>query len=375
MEDVTTSSQHIHFIQPLLLSEALARGGPFPLATEILEVPQGSPNFLSPWLSSFQKGQRLCLHGVASPPWRFLASTRGRKVPRHFMISGAYRGKLRRRPREFPTAYDLLGALQPGQPLRVVATKDCEGDELENLGFASLAVGDRLEVRGSGQALGQHERDIDVLVCQRLGEPTGEEEAGEDEEVEDQEQILLPLYFSGGFVEELSDARRYSLQDLTAQFSLPCEVKVVAKDPRHPADPLPSFPGLQLEEKILEPFLVVSLDSDPEMCFEIPPRWLDLTVVEVKELPGQPSGALPMATVEELTEAFYYRLRKLPAVESQAPPPRPPKSKGLSEQKKQMSKEKGIKVPREPQGAGRGPLLGSFESCCSFFGMALLFQS
>ena len=120
---------------------------------------------------------------------------------------------------------------------------------------------------------------------------------------------------------------------------------------------------------------MVSLDSDPEMCFEIPPRWLDLTVVEVKELPGQPSGALPMATVEELTEAFYYRLRKLPAVESQAPPPRPPKSKGLSEQKKQMSKEKGIKVPREPQGAGRGPLLGSFESCCSFFGMALLFQS
>nr|XP_014333741.1 PREDICTED: protein THEMIS2 isoform X2 [Bos mutus] len=214
VEDVTTSSQHIHFIQPLLLSEALARGGPFPLAAEILE---------------------------------------------------------------------------------------------------------------------------------RLGEPTGEEEAGEDEEVEDQEQILLPLYFSGGFVEELSDARRYSLQDLTAQFSLPCEVKVVAKDPRHPADPLPSFPGLQLEEKILEPFLVVSLDSSPEMCFEIPPRWLDLTVVEVKELPGQPSGALRMATVEELTEAFYYRLRKLPAVESQAPPPRPPKSKGLSEQKKQMSKEKGVK--------------------------------
>ena len=81
MEDVTVSSQHIHFIQPLLLSEALARGGPFPLATEILEVPQGSPNFLSPWLRSLHKGQRLCLRGVASPPWRFLASTRGRKVP------------------------------------------------------------------------------------------------------------------------------------------------------------------------------------------------------------------------------------------------------------------------------------------------------
>ena len=97
-------------------------------------------------------------------------------------------------------------------------------------------------------------------------------------------------------------------------------------------------------------------------------RFCRLHYMEVRELPGQPSGALPMATVEELTEAFYYRLRKLPAFESQAPPPRPPKSKGLSEQKKQMSKEKGVKVPREPQGAGRGPLLASFESCCSFFG-------
>ncbi|XP_057603355.1 protein THEMIS2 isoform X2 [Hippopotamus amphibius kiboko] len=214
VEDVTASSQHIHFIQPLLLSEALARGGPFPLSTEILE---------------------------------------------------------------------------------------------------------------------------------RLSDQTGEDEEEENEEVEDQEQILLPLYFSGGFVEELSDGRRYSLQDLTDQFSLPCEVKVVAKDTSHPADPLPSFPGLRLEEKITEPFLVISLDSNPGMCFEIPPRWLDLTVVEAKEPPpSQPAGSLTVATVEELTEAFYYRLRKLPAFESQAPPPRPPKSKGLSGQK-QISKEKGIK--------------------------------
>lgn len=163
------------------------------------------------------------------------------------MISGAYQGKLRRRPREFPTAYDLLGALQPGQPLRVVATKDCEGDGLENPGFMSLAMGDRLEVLGSGQALGVQERDMNVLVCQRLSDQPGEEEY---EEAEDQEQILLPLHFSGGFVEELGDGRRYSLQDLIAQFPLPCEVKVVAKDASHPDDPLPSFLGLRLEEKI-----------------------------------------------------------------------------------------------------------------------------
>ncbi|XP_037683943.1 protein THEMIS2 [Choloepus didactylus] len=345
VEDVTASSQHIHFIKPLLLSEALARGGPFPLPTEILEVPEGPPVFLSPWMGSLQKGQRLWIHGQATPSWRVLASSKGRKVPRHFMVSGAYQGKLRRRPREFPTAYDLLSALQPGRPLRVVTTKDCEGDEEENPEFTSLAVGDRLEVLGSGQAHGAHGRDTDILVCRRLNDEAGQEEEEEEEEcgeeTEDQERVLLPLYTPGAFVEEMNDSRRYSLADLTAHFSLPCEVKVVAKDTNHPADPLASFLGLRLEEKITEPFLVVSLDSEPQMCFEIPPRWLDLTVVEGQ--PGQPAGSLPVVTVEELTDTFYYRLRKLPACENCMPPPRPPKNRGISGQKKQSSREEGIK--------------------------------
>ncbi|KAI2515872.1 thymocyte selection associated family member 2, partial [Homo sapiens] len=154
VEDVTASSRHVHFIKPLLLSEVLAWEGPFPLSMEILEVPEGRPIFLSPWVGSLQKGQRLCVYGLASPPWRVLASSKGRKVPRHFLVSGGYQGKLRRRPREFPTAYDLLGAFQPGRPLRVVATKDCEGEREENPEFTSLAVGDRLEVLGPGQAHG-----------------------------------------------------------------------------------------------------------------------------------------------------------------------------------------------------------------------------
>ncbi|XP_069333638.1 protein THEMIS2 isoform X1 [Eulemur rufifrons] len=339
VEDVTASSQHIHFIKPLLLSEVLARGGPFPLPVEILEVPEGPPIFLGPWAGSLRKGQRLCIHGLASPPWRLLASSKGRKVPRHFMVSGAYRGRLRRRPREFPTVYDLLGAFQPGRPLRVVATKDCEGETEENSEFTSLSVGDRLEVLESGQTYRGQGGDTDVLVCQRLSDQTGEEDC--EEEAKCQEQILLPLYFPGSFVEEMNDSRRYSLADLTAQFSLPCEVKVVAKDTSHPADPLASFLGLQLEEKIIEPFLVVSLGSGPGTCFEIPPRWLDLTVVEVEGQPGWPAGPLPVATVEELTDAFYYRLRKLPACGIQHPPPRPPKSQGLSGQRKQQSGQDG----------------------------------
>ncbi|XP_022352693.1 protein THEMIS2 isoform X3 [Enhydra lutris kenyoni] len=185
-------------------------------------------------------------------------------------------------------------------------------------------------------------QDIDVLVCQRLSDQAEEDEEEEEdyEEIESENQILLPLYISSSFVEEMSDNRRYSLGALTAQFSLPCEVKVVAKDGSQPADPLPSFPGLRLEEKIVEPFLVVSFDSKPDMCFELPPRWLDLTVVETEQQPGQPAGPPPVATVEELTEAFYYTLRQLPAFKNQPPPPRPPKGQGLSGQKKQSGKNK-----------------------------------
>ncbi|XP_044769856.1 protein THEMIS2 isoform X3 [Neomonachus schauinslandi] len=189
-------------------------------------------------------------------------------------------------------------------------------------------------------AQGAQGQDIDVLVCQRLSDQAEEEAEEEYEEVEGEDQILLPLYVSSSFVEEMSDNRRYSLEDLMAQFSLPCEVKVVAKESSHPADPLPSFPGLRLEEKIMEPFLVVSLDSNPEMCFEIPPRWLDLTVVETEGQPGQPAGTPPVATVEEVTDAFYYTLRQLPVFENQPPPPRPPKSQGLGGQKKQSGKNK-----------------------------------
>ncbi|XP_055978556.1 protein THEMIS2 [Sorex fumeus] len=337
VEDVTSSSQHVHFIKPLLLSEVLAQGGPFPQLVEILEVPQGPPIFLSPWLTSLQIGQRLCIYGPASPPWRVLASTKGRKLPRHFLLSGAYRGKLRRRPREFPTAYDILGAIQPGRPLRVVAMKDYEDENLENPEFPSLSVGDRLEVLESGEACGAQDRVMDVLVCQRRSDQAEEEE---EEELAEHEQVLLPLYFPGPFVEEMNDSRRYSLAELTAQFPLPSEVKVVAKDASHPADPLLSFLGLRLEEKIMEPFLVASLDSEPGVCFEIPPRWLDLTVVVAEEQPAQAAGSVLVATVEELTETFYYHLRKLPTQQSQAPPPRPPK-RDLSQ--KSQSKETEVK--------------------------------
>ncbi|XP_021569206.1 protein THEMIS2 isoform X3 [Carlito syrichta] len=203
--------------------------------------------------------------------------------------------------------------------------------------------------------------DLDVLVCQRLSDQAWEEEEEEcGEEAEHQEETLLPLHFPGSFVEEVNDGRRYSLAELTARFSLPCEVKVVARDSSQPVDPLASFLGLQLEEKITEPFLVVSLDAEPGLCFEIPPQWLDLTVVEAKGQPGWPAERPPAATVEELTDAFYYRLRTLPACETQTPPPRPPKSQGLGGQRRQSSEED-VKPP-QVSGIQRPPPLSKSKA-------------
>ncbi|XP_027720492.1 protein THEMIS2-like [Vombatus ursinus] len=317
VEDITASSKHLHqqFIKPLLLSDVLAQGGPFPMRVEILEVPDGPPVFHK----SLKKGQELMIHGPASPPWRVLASGRSRKTPRHFLISGAYRGKLRRRPREFHTAFDLLTALAPGFPLYVVATQDWEDEEGDSTSL-SLFRGDRLEVLGKDEG-----PSGEVLVCNRLSDLAGEEE--EEEQREEKEQLLLPLYASCGFVEEMSDGKRYSLANLMTQLPLPCEVKVLSKDPSLSEDPLSSLLGLRLEEKITEPFLTISLSTDPKMCFEIPPRWLDLTVVVVSGSPEEQGEPLLTCTVEELTDAFYYKLQTLQDCSAQAPPPRPPKTK------------------------------------------------
>ncbi|XP_074161736.1 protein THEMIS2 [Sminthopsis crassicaudata] len=364
VEDVTGSSEYLqHFIKPVLLSEVLAQGGPFPMQVKVLEVPDGPSVFHR----SLTKGQTLVVHGPASPPWRVLASSRGRKTSRHFFISGAYKGKLRRRPREFHTAFDLLSALEPGFPLRVVATQDWEGETGDSTS-PSLSRGDRMEVLGKDQG-----PSGEVLVCNRLSDLVEEEEE-EEGEGEEREQLLLPLYFSCGFVEEMSDGKRYSLASLITQISLPCEVKVLGKDHSLVEDPLSSFLGLQLEEKITEPFLTISLSTDPRMCFEIPPRWLDLSVMVVSEPLGEQAEPLLISTVEELTEAFYYKLRTLQDCGVQAPPPRPPKNKKkssssanpnqLPEPEKKASKQ----LPQDPiKNIRTWPLPQPSKSCSNLY--------
>ncbi|XP_073173724.1 protein THEMIS2 isoform X3 [Lepidochelys kempii] len=315
VEDVTEESQHIHFIKPLMLSEVLGLEGAFPMQAEILEGPENLPIFENDWIPRLQKGQKIQIHGKCCA-WRILASSsKGRRGSRHFLLSSTYQGKFRRRPREFPTVFDLTTSLGMGKCLRVVVTKDCESTEED---LPSLSMGDRLEVLhlAKTQVRRQAEhKSINVLLCSR--------NSGEDEE---SEELMLPLHLEGGFVEEVSDSRRYSLPEIVEQLQLPCEVKVTTKDSSLANDVLGSFSALRLEARITEPFLVTSLCEAPSVSFQIPPQWLDMALFFTEE-PAPPQTPLTdRSKVEELTESFYYHLLKL-MPSNEAPPPRPPKRK------------------------------------------------
>ncbi|XP_074750241.1 protein THEMIS2 [Strix uralensis] len=306
VEDVTEEAQHVHFARPLLLSEVLAMEEALPAQARILEGPAGPAIFESSWVPRLQRGQRLQLHG-RSCAWRVLASAPG--SGRHFLLSSAYQGRFRQRPRRFTGVQELAGGLQPGRRLRVVVTQDCEGRGHD---VPPLGLGDRLEARGlRGNGPGTR------LLCHRHG--------GEEEEEEEGEELLLPLDLGGGFVEETCDSKKYGLAELLERQALPCEVRVVAPDPGLERDALGTLPALRLEARLDQPFLVGSFCEEPEEGFEIPPRWLDLSLLLSEEPVHPPAPCTRRSRVEELTEAFYYRLLAQLPGSTAPPPPRPPK--------------------------------------------------
>ncbi|XP_030360263.1 protein THEMIS2 [Strigops habroptila] len=298
VEDVTEEAQHIDFARPLLLSEVLGMEDVLPAQAEILEGPSGPAVFQSSWVLRLRQGQRLLLHGC-SGAWRVLASAPGRS--RHFLLSSTYQGRLRMRPQQFTGVQELAAALHPGRALRVVVTQDCEG---RGLHVPPLSVGDRLEALGL-QGHGTR------LRCRRH---SAEEEEGEE--------LLLPLDMGGSFVEETCSSKKYGLAELLEQQALPCEVRVVSPDPALAQDALGTLPALRLEARLDQPFLVGSFCEEPEEGFEVPPRWMDFSVL-LREGPVRP--AAPCAPVEELTETFYYRLLAQLPGSAASPPPRPPK--------------------------------------------------
>ncbi|KAJ6663642.1 hypothetical protein lerEdw1_009721 [Lerista edwardsae] len=317
--DVTQESRHVHFIKPLLLSEVLGMEEALPVEAELLGSPECPAVFQSPWAHHLQKGCRLQIHGKASS-WKILASSqRGKRSSCHFLISSGYEGRFRRCPRRFSSTSELALSLASARKLDVVVTKDHEGSE-EPL----FSVGDRLEVL-SLQKSGDPSA-TDVLVCSR------------DNGDEDEERIRVPLFLEAGFVEDVRDSRKYTLSEAVEQLRLPCEVKALAKD-----DPLGGVSFLSLEARIEEPFLTASLSKQPALAFEIPPKWLDVPLFFTGG-PAEPSPPASVPHVEELTEAFYYKLLKLLPSYSPAPP-RPPKRRDSTLDRGRQSIREGVKSP------------------------------
>ncbi|XP_060113616.1 protein THEMIS2 [Heteronotia binoei] len=302
--DVTDESQHIHFIKPLMLSEVLLMDNVLPVRAEILGAPENTPIFQSKWVFRLRRGCKIQIHSKGLS-WKILASSRkGRRRSCHFLISSSYEGRFRRCPREFHSSSELASGLGLAKKLHVVVTKDYDGDDTE---LPLFGIGDRLEVLSLARAANPSAPDM--LKCIR------------DNGDGDTECIKVPLFLDAGFVEDVRDSRKYTLSEVVERFHLPCEVKVVAN--KDTPDPLSCASVLTLEAQITEPFLTVSLEEEPSVIFEIPPRWLDVSLF----LTGGLAKAMPPSSspkVEELTEAFYYSLRKMLPNNTPAPP-RPPK--------------------------------------------------
>uniref|UniRef100_A0A7M4E9A0 Thymocyte selection associated family member 2 n=1 Tax=Crocodylus porosus TaxID=8502 RepID=A0A7M4E9A0_CROPO len=337
VEDVTEESQHIHFIKPLMLSEVLKLQDIYPLQAEILDGPNYPLIFENDWIARLHKGQRIQIHSKVCT-WRILASSR--KGSKHFLLSSTYQGRFRKRPREFPTVYDLAMSQGSSKRLRVVVTRDCESNE-ENL--PSLSVGDRLEVlrlvKANMQNQAEHQA-TDVLLCSRS---SGDED-GDDEE---NEELLLPMYLDGGFVEEVGDSKKYTLPEIVEQFQLPCEVRMVVKDSSLAPDILGSNSMLRLEAQITETFLATSLCEEPDASFEIPPQWLDMSVFLTEEHVPVQTHLTDMSKIQVLTESFYYQLVKL-LPSTVVAPPRPPK-RSECKNKTAPQKPREEKVPEKPK--------------------------
>uniref|UniRef100_A0A8C5LU65 Thymocyte selection associated family member 2 n=1 Tax=Leptobrachium leishanense TaxID=445787 RepID=A0A8C5LU65_9ANUR len=311
--DITDTCEDVNFIKPMSLAEISMCEDKLPVVAEILESSKCSSLIKNDIFLALRKGQKVIIQKKTLSRKVLTIASKGKRSS-FFYIYDAYQGKFRQRPREFSTIYDLWIQAKEGFNLKVVVTQDCDSSEGS---YPSLYIGDHLQVLHQTKNRISSEmgfQDVDLLVCRR--------ESGDDEE--ESEEISLPLFLEGRFVEEVTNNKRYSLSNLIKVLKLPSEVKVVAKDQSMNSDPLTSFAFLRLEELIEEPALLVSFFEDPSECFELPIKYSDFSFILLDDLVPPSKELQSVVQVEELTESFYYEVRKqLPS--NELPPPRPPK--------------------------------------------------
>ncbi|KAJ8290203.1 hypothetical protein GJAV_G00009890 [Gymnothorax javanicus] len=348
--DVSDRGEDVVFITPLSLPEVSALSADaFPAIAQILDAPANARQlFHSCWLLELRAGRCLVLHGMGESALLLASSSKGKSERRHFLLSRQrYGGSFRRRPRNFSSAYELYAAScrsPTGLTVTVAMPWEAsgEGDEL-----TSLSVGDQLEVLGRQERTDLGHRDnkgegavqeLEVLVCRRTSEVDEDDEEEEEDQGQEEmsKEVLLPMYAQGQFVEKLVDTKkRYSLTELADHFPLPLDVKVIRRDPGMEADPLPALSALWLEEATTEPVLTASFLDEPNVLFELPVRWLSMSVCFTHDplpWPETPPSDQEWRwkTVTEVTDEFYFEFRRLASHDTQAPPPRPPKRRPSS---------------------------------------------
>ncbi|XP_054052988.1 protein THEMIS isoform X1 [Rissa tridactyla] len=313
VKDITDCYDISSFLQPLSLEDVFERTSKeFPMVAEIMEGPSGSQK---PY-NLLHTGKEIVIYKKYQATRVLASEIRSDSPKRHFLIPPSYKGKFKRRPREFPTAYDLEIARSEKEQLHVVATKAFDSPHKE---LFSVSVGDQFLVQQCQTSEVLYEgrkKVIDVLACEQILSDT-------------YKKVLLPMYMEGGFVEVIHDKKQYQLSEICKEFRLPFNVKVSVRDLSVEEDVLAAVPGLQLEEEITDSYLLISSTNSPVESWEIPVYRLNMSV---HLLSKDVQAVVPPATkttVEEISEEQYYMVRRY---ENQTlhPPPRPPKKPALA---------------------------------------------
>lgn len=326
--DVTEQCKHLTFVTPLSLVEVAAQPNEaFPTMAEILEEPEANTFFCCSWFKELQKGKHLVLHRSNKTRLVLACTPAGRKIRQYFLLSQDYDGQMRRRAREFSSVYEVYVAFSNSPGLKVTVTRHC--DAVEEEGVPALSYGEQLEVlrlqtsNRSGAA-----QSMDNLVCKRIED---EDEDDEENETDGESEVCLPLFTPANFVEKLTDKKKFTLAKL-GNNSFPLDVKVVNHNKKLEKNPLAGLAALRLENALEETTVLASLPDTPEQCFELPVRWLQLSLSFISDsLPwaDYKNPQVHLQTVTEVTEHFYHEYHKL-TEKPVSPPPRPPKRKSLT---------------------------------------------
>ncbi|CAH2249697.1 THEMIS [Pelobates cultripes] len=308
--DITQKFDVEYFIQILTTHEIFERTSKeFPMIAEIIEGPLRSHTAYR----LLQHGKKIIIHAKYQADRVIASELRSDTANKHFLIPSSYKGRFKRRPRFFPTVYDLNIANRETDNLHVVATKAFQSSHQE---FSSVNVGDQFQAKHFQSCKIKSDGKttiVDALVCAKM-------------ENKCCVKSTIPLYVEGGFMEVVHDKRQYYVSELCKDFQLPVNVKVSVRDLFTVAeDILAATSVLQLEEQITDSYLLVSLLDNPKEVWELPVHRVNLTVRLIGNFYGDTYFSPTRTNVEEINEEEYYMLRRYES-HVHHPPPRPPKT-------------------------------------------------